>query len=151
MRSMCSQSQAPAPWFAYDALMNIEPDDLKSLPCFEPLTEGELQQLCDSIIIQEYRKGDYLIREGGVNHFLFFIASGSVHIKSYGVTIAKLTSGDLIGEVSIAGLGAPIADVTASSSVHTYKFPVETIQKISSSNHLFASHLHSQAMGRVLR
>ena len=131
--------------------MTTEPSVLKSLCCFEPLSESELQQLCDSTIIQDYHKGDYLIREGRLNHFLFFIASGSVHIKSYGVTIAELTSGDLIGEVSIAGLGAPIADVTAISPVLTYKFPIETIQKISSSNRLFASRLHSQAMGRVLQ
>jgi len=131
--------------------MNIEPSDLKSLHCFEPLTDSELQQLCDAAIIQDYRKGDYLIREGGLNHYLFFIANGSVHIKSYGVTIAKLTSGDLIGEVSIAGLGAPIADVKASGTVMTYKFPIETINKITASNQIFASHLHSQAMGRVLR
>ena len=133
------------------SIMKIEPAALKSLHCFAPLTENELQQLSEATIVQNYRKGDYLIREGGLNHFLFFIAHGSVHIKSYGVTIAELSSGDLIGEVSIAGLGAPIADVKASESVITYKFPIETIHKISATNHLFASHLHSQAMGRVLR
>jgi len=138
-------------WLAYHAPMRIEPSGLKSLHCFEPLSDSELQQLCDSTIVQGYRKGDYLIREGGLNHFLFFIARGSVHIKSYGVTIAKLTSGDLIGEVSIAGLGAPIADVTASGPVLTYKFPIKTIHKITSTNRLFASHLHSQAMGRVFQ
>ncbi len=148
---MCSRSQAIVTDIAYDATMPIKPEDLKSLHCFAPLTHSELQQLCDSTVIQDYRKGDYLIREGGLNHFLFFIARGSVHIKSYGVTIAELSSGDLIGEVSIAGLGAPIADVTARGPVLTYKFPIETIHKISSSNRLFASHLHSQAMGRVLR
>ena len=135
----------------YSLPMNISPSDLKSLHCFAPLTDSELQQLCDAAIIQDYRKGDYLIREGGLNHYLFFIANGSVHIKSYGVTVAKLTSGDLIGEVSIAGLGAPIADVRASGTVMTYKFPIETINKITASNQIFASHLHSQAMGRVLR
>ena len=69
-----------------------------------------------------------------MNHFLFFIASGSVRIKSHGITIAKLTSGDLIGEVSAAGLGAPIADVTANESVVTYKFPIDIISKITESN-----------------
>lgn len=131
--------------------MNIEPSALKSLHCFAPLTDSELEQLCEATVIQDYRKGEYLIREGGLNHFLFFIASGSVRIKSYGVTIAKLASGDLIGEVSAAGLGAPIADVTANEPVITYKFPIDTISKITASNKMFASHLHSQAMGRVLR
>ena len=130
--------------------MHIEPSTLKSLYCFAPLTDGELQQLCEATVIQDYRKGEHLIREGGMNHFLFFIASGSVRIKSYGVTIAKLASGDLVGEVSVAGLGAPIADVTANEPVVTYKFPIETINKITASNQMFAAHLHSQAMGRVL-
>ena len=93
--------------------MNIEPSALKLLPCFAPLTDSELQQLSEATVIQDYRKGEYLIREGAMNHFLFFVVSGSVRIQSYGVTVAKLTSGDLIGEVSVAGLGAPIADVTA--------------------------------------
>lgn len=131
--------------------MNIEPSALKALHCFAPLTDDELQQICETTIIQDYRKGEFLIREGSMNHFLFFIASGSVQIKSYGVTIGRLSSGDLIGEVSVAGLGTPIADVTAEGSVVTFKFPIDTISKISASNQMFASHLHSQAMGRVLR
>ena len=133
------------------SVMNIEPSALKSLHCFAQLTNNELQQLSEATVVQDYRKGDYLIREGGLNHFLFFIVHGSVHIKSYGVTIAELSSGDLIGEVSIAGLGAPIADVTASGPVLTYKFPIGIIQQISATNSLFAAHLHSQAMGRVLQ
>lgn len=131
--------------------MNLEPSVLKSLPLFLALTDNELQQLCDATIIEPYRKGEYLIREGAINHFLFFLVSGSVRIQSYGIRITRLTSGNLIGEVSIAGISAPIADVIAREEILTYKFPINIISKIAASNATFASDLYSQAMGRVLR
>lgn len=131
--------------------MAIRTSDLKSQKLFACLNEEELQQVCDSAVLQNYSKGELLIREGSLNHFLFFITKGSVHIKSYGVKVAKLSSGSLIGEVSAAGVGSPIADVIASGSVTAYKFPVETINKIAAKNESFSTYLHNKAMARVLR
>lgn len=131
--------------------MSIRISDLKSQKLFASLNEEELQQICDSGVIKNYSKGEFLIKEGSLNHFLFFITKGSVHIKSYGVKVAKLSSGSLIGEVSAAGLGSPIADVIASSPVTAYKFPIETVNKIAASNESFGTYLHNKAMARVLR
>lgn len=130
--------------------MSIHISDLQAQKLFSALTENELQQLCDSGVLQNYNKNERLIREGAMNHFLFLITNGSVHIKSYGVKVAKLTSGSLIGEVSAAGLGAPIADVIASGAVSAFKFPVEAINKIARSNPAFEQRLHEEAMSRVL-
>jgi signal-transduction protein with cAMP-binding, CBS, and nucleotidyltransferase domain len=131
--------------------MNITTKLLRSQTAFSVLSESELQQICDAGTIQQYSKGEYLIREGSMNHSLFLITSGSVHIKSYGVKVAKVSSGNLIGEVSAAGLSAPIADVTAADSVTAFKFPVEVIHKLATVNPTFEAHLHDIAMSRVLR
>ncbi|MDX8404462.1 MAG: cyclic nucleotide-binding domain-containing protein [Mariprofundaceae bacterium] len=131
--------------------MTIRVSDLKSQKLFASLNKEELQQICDGSVIQNYHKGEFLIREGSLNHFLFFITKGSVHVKSYGVKVAKLSSGSLIGEVSAAGLGSPIADVIASGPVTAYKFPVETINNIVAGNESFGIYLHNKAMARVLR
>jgi len=131
--------------------MTIRVSDLKSQKIFSYLNEEELQHLCDSGLVQNYNKGEFLIREGSLNHFLFFIAKGTVHIKSYGVRVAKLSSGSLIGEVSVTGLGSPIADVIATGPVSTFKFSIEIINKIAAKNKTFATYLHDKAMATVLR
>ena len=131
--------------------MKIQKSDLKSQSLFAALNDEELQQICDAGAIQEYHKGEYLIREGSLNHFLFYIAKGSVHIKSYGVKIARLSSGSLMGEVSAAGLDSPIADVIATGDVTAYKFPIDIINRIATKNSAFAEHLRNQAMSRILR
>ena len=131
--------------------MSIPISLLKSQPAFSILNSTELQKICDAGSIQTYKKGELLIREGSMNHFLYLITSGSVHIKSYGVKVAKVTSGNLIGEVSAAGLGTPIADVAAADSVTAFKFPVEIVHRLASANPVFEAHLHDIAMSRVLR
>jgi len=124
--------------------------DLKSQPIFEVLSDEELQQLCDAGVKHSYNKGEVLIREGGMNHYLFFLVKGDVEVKSYGVKVARLSAGEMIGEVSAAGLGAPIADVIATSAVTVYKFSVDLIQRIAHANDAFSQHLQNRAMARVL-
>lgn len=131
--------------------MTIRLSDLQTQKLFSALTPDELQQICDAGIIQSYQKGEHLIREGSLNHFLFFIAKGAVHIKSYGVKLAKLSAGHLLGEISAAGLGTPIADVVATGPVTAYKFPADVINRIATSNQAFGATLHDEAMARVLR
>ncbi len=130
--------------------MSIQLSDLKSQPLFEVLNEEELQQLCDAGVKQSYNKGEILIKEGGMNHYLFYLTNGNVEVRSYGVKIAKLSAGEMIGEVSAAGLGTPIADVIAAGSVTVYKFSVDLIQRISIANEAFGNHLQNRAMARVL-
>ena len=131
--------------------MGILTSELRSQPIFASLDDSELEEICCAGTVQEYHKGEFLIREGLMNHFLFFITNGSVHVKSYGVKIARLTSGSVIGEVSAAGVGSPIADVTAADQVTAFKVPVSAIHKIASRNRKFESHLYEKAMARVLR
>lgn len=130
--------------------MSIQLSELKKQKLFAALNENELKQICDAGTLQKYSSGERLIREGSINHFLFLIANGAVHIKSYGVKVAKLSAGSLIGEVSAAGLGAPIADVAASGSVSAFKIPFDIINSIASRNPEFAKSLHEEAMSRVL-
>jgi len=131
--------------------MSVQTTDLQSQPFFDALTETELQYLCESGVTQTYRKGKFLIREGSLNHYLFYIVKGSVHIKSYGVKVATLSPGELMGEISASGLDSPIADVTATSSVTVYKFPVEAVRQIAAENKTFAKSLRDKAMSRVLQ
>jgi signal-transduction protein with cAMP-binding, CBS, and nucleotidyltransferase domain len=141
-------------WSAYasgENRMTIRAAELKSQNLFASLSGEELQNICDHGVVQEYHKGQFLIKEASLNHFLFFIVKGSVHIKSYGVKVATLSNGDLIGEVSAAGLGSTIADVIAAGSVTAYRFPIEIIHETLKHNETFAAYLHDKAMARVLR
>ena len=131
--------------------MSVGSEEIKGHPCFAELDAAEIQLLCDAANTQTYRKGEFLIREGAVNHHLFLMIEGLVHIKSYGVKIAKLSAGSLLGEVSTTGIGQPIADVVAATEVTVCKFPVSEINKIAAKNQSFATCLHDRAMDRVLQ
>lgn len=130
--------------------MSIQLSELKKQRLFASLEESELKLICEAGTLQKYSRGERLIREGSMNHFLFLIANGTVHVMSYGVKVAKLSAGSLIGEVSAAGLSAPIADVAASSAVSAFKIPFDIINSIAASNAEFAKTLHEEAMSRVL-
>lgn len=123
---------------------------LKAQTIFTQLNDLELQQLCDSASIESFKKGQFLIHEGMQNHCLHLIVEGQVDVRSYGISIAKLGQGSLLGEVSVAGLSAATADVIAISKAKTICLPFKSILELEKSKPSFAAMLHDTAMSRLL-
>jgi len=130
--------------------MKATASELKSIPVFSVLSDDELEQLCEQSEVRNYVDGEKLIREGEHNPYLFIIRNGTVKILSYGVEVAKLKSGSLVGEVSTAGLSSPIADVVAAGSVSAIIFPAELISSVAIEHDEFGERIRDTAMSRIL-
>jgi len=128
---------------------------LQSQVIFKPLSETQLQTLCESALVKNFAVGDMLIKEGISNGFLYLIIEGRVKIKSYGIKVASVSAGNLIGEIAAAGLGSAsadsaTADVIAAEESKVFCFPMNTIRTLSQANENFAQALHDSAMSRLL-
>lgn len=130
--------------------MKATVSELKSLPIFTVLPDEKLDELCALSEIETYTDGNKLIREGEHNPYLFIIRDGKVRILSYGVEVARLKSGSLVGEVSTAGLSSPIADVVAAGPVTAIRFPAETISAVAMEFDEFGERIRDTAMSRIL-
>ncbi|MDX8388474.1 MAG: cyclic nucleotide-binding domain-containing protein [Ghiorsea sp.] len=123
---------------------------VRSIAIFKALSEQELLAVYDVSRLEQFQKGQLLIREGIANYSLYYLISGKVEVESYGVRVATVGAGGSLGEVSVAGLEVATADVVAIGSVSTLAIPIKVIKEIAEKNHLFFEQLHDSAMSRLL-
>jgi len=130
--------------------MKATVSELQAFPIFAVLPDEKLEELCKQSELRTYVDGDKLIREGEHNPYLFILRDGSVRVLSYGVEVARLESGSVVGEVSTAGLSSPIADVVASGTVTAIVFPSEVISTCAIEFDEFGERIRDTAMSRIL-
>lgn len=130
--------------------MKATVSELKTFPIFTVLADADLESLCEQSDVKSYADGEKLIREGQHNPFLFIIRKGTVKVLSYGVEVARLKDGSLVGEVSTAGLSSPIADVVAVGSVSAILFPAEVVSTVAIEHDEFGERIRDTAMSRIL-
>lgn len=81
---------------------------LAAVPLFRAFSDHELAlltQLADEVHVTE---GELIIREGGIGHEFFVIASGDALVRRHGKEVATLGPGSYFGELAL--LGEPVRD-----------------------------------------
>jgi CRP-like cAMP-binding protein len=74
--------------------------DLKKLPVFEPLAQDDLDHLLRMSKLRIYKPGEEILKEGGVDNWIYFLIYGKVRIIKHNREISVLTrGGDLFGEM----------------------------------------------------
>lgn len=80
---------------------------LKKIESFRPFTDGDLQSFLDLGKLKEYHPGEYIIKEGEIDFWVYFLLVGEVEILKEGGSIKKLQrSGELFGEMGVVD-GSP--------------------------------------------
>ena len=83
----------------------VEIEDLKKSYLFKTLTNEEISKIKHLIFEKEYRKGTALFFEGMAGGIMYLVKKGTVEIfvKKAGqeIAIAKLGTGDFVGEMSL--------------------------------------------------
>ncbi len=107
---------------------------LPKLEVFNFLGEGDYATIEKYMFPYEYDEGSYVFKEGGHGGYMFFIADGEVEvIKQFDTkkhTIAKLTVGRSVGEMSLID-GAPrSATVKASTDLNLIVLKKEDFTKL---------------------
>lgn len=92
---------------------------LKKTEIFRDLSDHELEELSAHMTSRTYPAGVMILREGARGNAMFIIRSGEVEIKKkkpelgIDLTIAKLTAGDIFGEMALLTGAARSATVAA--------------------------------------
>jgi len=130
--------------------VEIESLELQAHHIFSELTDAELQELIDQSEVGHFKVGQYLIREGEDNPYLYLIREGTASVRSYKVEFARLRPGSLAGEISAAGISQPIADVVVLENVNALMIPAAVVRSLASRHPGFRQSIHDTAMRRVL-
>lgn len=108
---------------------------IADMPLFNEFSEKELRNFAGmDHIIEEYNRGDLIIKEGDDSTVLYLILMGSVtivkKIDGHTIRLAKLKPGELFGEMSFFSKKHRRSDVVASDRVMILKMDEDFFQKI---------------------
>ncbi|MFC1817403.1 cyclic nucleotide-binding domain-containing protein [Thermodesulfobacteriota bacterium] len=85
-----------------DDIQNIQ--KLATVPIFKDFETEILRELLKLSKIREYEDDELIIREGELDHWLYFLFSGSVKITKKGNVLKVLKrKWDIFGEMAIVG------------------------------------------------
>ena len=81
-------------------------DAIRRVPLFTMLTASQAQGIADVVVRQRYKRGDFILRQGGKSDALFILLSGRAHVmvaddRGREVVLALVKPGDYVGEMSL--------------------------------------------------
>lgn len=122
--------------------MEINAVTLKQVELFSSLPDKEREALAGHFEIREFKKGDYLFKQGENRHALFFIQEGEIDLidETLGLEKVYVTSGPgtILGEPILIEEGKHALGGRARSEGRYGKLEKSTIAEIKSSDpHLF--------------
>ncbi|KRX28207.1 cGMP-dependent protein kinase egl-4 [Trichinella nelsoni] len=116
----------------HETLMNF----LRDVPLFKNLSEDRISKLADSMDLDYFTEGTYIIREGEKGDLFYIITSGTVRVtqlidgKDEPQEIRKLQKGDFFGEKALLGDEVRTASIIAVDSVEVLTLDRESFQKL---------------------
>lgn len=96
-------------------------DYLKHTKVFRMVDHEELEELAESVTIEKYEDGDFILKQDKTGDSAFMVVEGQVDIYSEGMIMAHYKRGQMFGELSMLD-GTPY---TASAKA---KGPVRVIR-----------------------
>lgn len=110
-------------------------DLIEDMPMFRDFTDRELKQFekMDHIFV-EYKRGDTIIKEGDELTAIYLLIKGNILIvKKKGehtIRLAKLTPGEIFGEMSFFSKKHRLSDAVANDDVLVLKMDEDFFQEV---------------------
>jgi CRP/FNR family transcriptional regulator, cyclic AMP receptor protein len=123
---------------------------LAQVPLFSQLAKRHVRVLARASSLVNYRKGEAVITEGSPGSELFVVLDGKVKIVRNHRTIARMSAGDVVGEISVLDPGPRTADVIAETPARCLRLPGPEFRAAVRAGPALAGSL-LQALGRRLR
>jgi CRP-like cAMP-binding protein len=125
-------------------------ESLSSLPLFANLSARQVRKIAKSTTEVHYEAGDVIVREGGRTETLFVILEGTAKVVAKGRTIARRSTGDFFGEISMIDLRPRAASVVADTPMRCLILYHDDLRKLVVSDPRMAWSL-VQTLARHLR
>jgi CRP-like cAMP-binding protein len=111
-----------------DGVMDVE--RLRRLELFGDLDHHDLSAVARRVEEVVVAEGDLLIEEGALPYELFVIEEGTAQVEHDGEVLARLGSGDVVGEMAVIRQERRGASVRANSEVRALAIGVEEFQEL---------------------
>lgn len=116
---------------------------------FAALSEAEIERLLASAEHRCFAAGEPLIEENRSNDWLYLMVEGDADVVMNGTKIGHIGAGDIVGEISTAGISPPVASVIATTPVQTLAFASRALRQIARANPSFARALVKAGLQRI--
>jgi len=103
---------------------------LKALDLFRDISEEDLAGIAAIARIVEYQKGQFVCRQGEQGQDLYMIIAGSVSIQQGSRVLAKLNSGEVVGELAFLDHQPRSADVVAAEPLRILEIRGDDFQPL---------------------
>jgi potassium efflux system protein len=111
------------------------PEHLRETNIFQPLSEDDIQTIAGACMIRTFPPGDMIIHKDDTDNSLYIISSGVVSIlekddRGYSSELARLSTNDCFGEMSLLTGEPRSATVKALTPVETINVPKEALEPV---------------------
>lgn len=121
---------------------------LLGTPMFEVLEPSELMEIIHIVMIEQYKAGDIVFREGDPGDAWFVLYRGNVEVLKHGVSgenkITDLGPEACFGEISILDGSPRSATVRATEESVVFRVPRDAFNELTGEGHLVAYKLLHQ-------
>jgi CRP-like cAMP-binding protein len=101
---------------------------------FDGVSNGTLEALAGKTVLERFKAGDTLIRQGGADNDMFLLVEGAVQVavdKDGGeVIVARMQAGDYFGEMSLLTGEPRTATIRAVTAGASYRITREAISPV---------------------
>ncbi|MGZ4430434.1 MAG: Crp/Fnr family transcriptional regulator [Gaiellales bacterium] len=94
-------------------MASTKADLIKTVPLFAGLSGREVDRVARLMDELDVSRGTVLTREGRTGGEFFVVADGEVEVQRDGRTLARLGTGDFLGEIALIDKGPRTATATA--------------------------------------
>ena len=93
------------------------------------LDDSDLQWIVDAGSLRSLAANEEMIREGGELDSLYIVVEGELRVSSGGNELARLSTGEVVGEMSLLDSRPPNATVTAATPTLVYEISRAALRK----------------------
>jgi CRP-like cAMP-binding protein len=126
---------------------------LKNFPIFQSVEEHNVEEFSSLLKLEQYVKGDTIIKKGDPGRNLYIISTGQVEVLGDGdMSIAFLTKGEVFGEMSLLSgnpVGATVKAVEPSSVLYISSKDFRRILDKSPSLQMYFTRLLARRMAEI--
>ncbi len=117
-------------WRRWRVAVDTKLERLHAIPLFAGCDHKELSHLGTIIDSVEIKAGYALMEEGHRSHYAYVVESGTADVQIDGESVAEISDGEMIGEISLLAGGESSATVVAKTPMSLMVIPHQQFEQI---------------------